>query len=105
MSTNKPSNFDTRFDIHICLVSEQPTPNLTPVLASGWKPETAVLIVSPQQENQAKWLQEVFKRHHVKCEIERISDAFNIREINTILENLVKEKFAGAAVEIVRNRG
>lgn len=97
MTTDKPSNLNTRFDIHICLVSGQPTPNLTPVLASGWKPETVVLIVSPQQIKQAQWLKPVIERHSVKCEIIEIADAFDIAAIHSRLEELL-EQYKGKSI-------
>lgn len=97
MPTNEKSDINTRFDIHVCLVSGQPTPNLTPILASEWKPERVVLIVSPQQTQQAQWLKSVIERYTVKCDIVEINDAFDIAAIHAHMEELL-EQYKGKSI-------
>lgn len=43
-----------RWDIHICLVSDQPLANLLPLLDESLRPQTVYLIVTPSMQNQAK---------------------------------------------------
>ena len=43
---------------HLCLVSKQATPNLTPLLDRKFQPDTVVLLVSPDMHQQAGWLEE-----------------------------------------------
>jgi hypothetical protein len=38
---------------HLCLVSKQPMPNLTPALDPEFKPEGVVLAISPQMRSEA----------------------------------------------------
>lgn len=78
-----------KFDIHICLVSGQPSPNLTPILSESWKPKQVVLIVTNQMKQQAIWLQEVYKRHHVKSITIPIQNAYSIDNIQEELKSVL----------------
>ncbi len=91
MPDNTSVENNTRFDIHVCLVSGQPTPNLTPILSDAWRPKKVILIVSEQMKPQAEWLRKVLKRHGVKCDIEEIGDVFDIQAISSRLEQLLKQ--------------
>lgn len=68
-----------KFDTHLCLVSAQATPNLTPVLDPNFSPRRVVLAVSPDMQEQAEWLANVMKRHRVQVEILPIADAYDFR--------------------------
>jgi hypothetical protein len=62
------------FDTHVCLVSEQALPNLTPALDSGWRPQRVVLVVSDDQMDlRAGWLATLLSRHGIRSEIFRLS--------------------------------
>ncbi|WP_295437483.1 hypothetical protein [uncultured Thiodictyon sp.] len=39
---------------HLCLVSAQPTPNLTPLLDPGLAPRRVILLVSPDMSRRAE---------------------------------------------------
>jgi hypothetical protein len=75
------------FDVHVCLVSEQPTPNLQPLLDEtlGPKAKKAILLVSPQMRKQAKDLAAAVKDYGITTETIEIEDVFNIREIQNKL--------------------
>lgn len=47
-----------RHDVHVCLVSEEATPNFIPVLDTRFRPREVILVVSPQMRERARWLKE-----------------------------------------------
>lgn len=66
-----------KFDTHLCLVSAQATPNLTPALDPDISPRRVVLAVSPDMQKRAEWLASVIKRHRVQVEILPVADAYD----------------------------
>ena len=53
------------FDVHVCLVSKQPLPNLIPILVSDPKPKEVILLVSHEMNERAGWLETVLKTYHI----------------------------------------
>ena len=50
---------------HVCLVSAQLIPNVLPVLAE--RPRQAVLLITPQMENQGRLLEKFFRERGVQA--------------------------------------
>ena len=46
---------------HVCLVSEEAAPNITPVLDSAVRPDGVILVVAPGMERRARWLGRVLR--------------------------------------------
>ncbi|BCX81442.1 hypothetical protein MIT9_P1020 [Methylomarinovum caldicuralii] len=46
---------------HVCLVSDQAVPNITPVLDPDTRPAAVTLVVAPEMERQARWLKKVLR--------------------------------------------
>lgn len=85
----------TRFDIHVCLVSEQNFPNLMPFFDNALRPQAVLLCVTDQMKPQADRLEKAITERYsaVKVERLRISDAFNIEStFNEISEWLDGKK-------------
>lgn len=81
------------FDILVALVSDQATPNLTPVLDPTFRPETLVLVVSPDKGSRARWLAEALRDTGIKIEEWPIDDAWNVEHIrNRLLDLLVQRE-------------
>lgn len=53
------------FDHHLCLVSDQATPNLTPALDLDFRPKTVTLATSPQMQEKARWLSKVLSEQGI----------------------------------------
>lgn len=71
----------TDYRTHVCLVSDQAIPNITPVLDKRYAPERVVLIVSGKKmQVKAGGLKNVFVRHDIKVIVEhlRSEDDFEI---------------------------
>ncbi len=77
---------------HLCLVSAQPTPNLTPALDPGLAPRRVILLVSPDMTQRAQWLESVLKPRGIGVERWPIEDAWDIEHIQQrVLELLEQE--------------
>jgi len=63
---------------HFCLVSDQPVPNLLPVLHDTLKPQKVVLAVSQEMAKKASWLEKELKYRQIETEILSISDAYDL---------------------------
>jgi hypothetical protein len=61
------------YDTHVCLVSQQATPNLLPVLDDAWRPRRVVLATSPAMQAAAASLQAVIKRKGLGIETELLA--------------------------------
>lgn len=51
---------------HICLLSEQPTPNVCPLLDRTLRANEVVFVVSPQQKDKLRHLEPVLARHQIR---------------------------------------
>lgn len=80
-----------RFDTHVCLVSGQATPNLTPVLDPSFAPKHVVLLVSADMGPRAKALGQVMKRHGVTLTELPVIDAYDYFGVEETLLNWVSQ--------------
>ena len=74
--------------VHVCLISEQPIPNLVPLLLE--KPAKAVFLVSPQMRPQAERLVKVVQPHGIKTQIEEISSAYDFTEVEQACRKVIE---------------
>ncbi len=74
-----------RFDTHLCLVSAQATPNLTPVLDQAFRPRQVVLAVSRDMEERARWMSDIMKSHGIRVEHLTIPDPYDLHGCSDIL--------------------
>ena len=65
------------FDVHVCLVSKQPLPNLIPILVSDPKPKEVILLVSHEMNERAGWLETVLKTYHIHVSKVSIADSYD----------------------------
>lgn len=73
------------FVTHVCLVSAQATPNLTPALDEQLKPRRMVLVTSPDMRRQSDALAAVVKRKNIAVERLDIADAYDYAGIEDAL--------------------
>lgn len=78
-----------RHDVHVCLVSEQATPNFIPVLDTRFRPREVVLVVSPQMRERASWLKQAIEHRGVVVTEHVIEDAWDIPRAQDALLDLV----------------
>lgn len=77
---------------HLCLVSAQATPNLTPALDPATAPERVILLVSPDMQRRADWLQGVLAGRGMRVERWPVDDAWDVEHLQIrVLELLERE--------------
>ena len=77
------------FDIHICLISGQPTPNLVPALSPDMCPKKVIMLVTREMKEQAGYLKNVLRSHGVLTDEETIENAYDIGAIQKQIEELI----------------
>ncbi|WP_305046706.1 Card1-like endonuclease domain-containing protein [Geoalkalibacter sp.] len=80
----------SQHDIHICMVSGQPLPNLIPALSGETRPRMVILLVSPDMKERGELLGENFEK--LGCKVARVEiDPYRIDKIRaTLLEVAVQ---------------
>ena len=66
-----------KFDTHVCLVSDQATPNLLPLLDERWRPRKVVLATSSKMRSQAEALESLLQTKGVKVETLHLRDVYD----------------------------
>lgn len=88
----------------LCLVSSQPTPNLTPVLDQTMSPRRVILLVSDNMTEQAERLRSVIEKRRIKVVISSIGDAWDFQLLQQhILDLLTQYPTEVAQQNIVLN--
>jgi len=83
----------SRFKAHICFVSDQPLPNILPVLHEGMKPERVYLLCSKQQEERgnSEAQKAVLESRNIAVEKVPVTDAFDIESIQEAIDGLIEK--------------
>jgi len=90
-----------RHDVHLCLVSQQATPNFIPVLDHRFRPKRVILVVSPDMRERARWLESALTQRSVAVEQYLIADAWDIPRIqDELLRLLVRESDNALALNV-----
>ncbi len=88
-------------DIHICLLSEQPSPNICPLLDERLKPKEVILLVTPQQQKRVADVEAVLRSRQIVVTAHRIESAFDAASVQAEVEALIlKVKPSGKTVYI-----
>lgn len=80
-----------KYDIHVCLISEQAAANLLPVLDPEFKPNEAIFLVSKTMKEKAAFLADAFKAQKVKVNLVDLIDEFNFGEMEDQLIDLISQ--------------
>lgn len=74
--------------LHVCLVSDQPIPNLTTVLQL--KPDEVILLKTKEMSEKANFLYDVIKKQGFNVHSELI-EAYNIDNVINVSEGIIKQ--------------
>lgn len=74
--------------IHVCLVSDQPIPNLTTALQ--FKPDTVVLLYTDDVKAKKDRLKAVFKNHQIKTE-ERVILPYDLQNVIQVCDGVLAD--------------
>ena len=66
-----------KFDTHVCLVSDQATPNLLPLLDERWRPRTVVLATSSKMKPRSEALGGLLQSRGIKVETLALRDVYD----------------------------
>jgi len=90
-----------RLDIHVCMVSEQPTPNLTPVLDERFRPGKVIFLVSDGMRERAGWLASVMRPFGVEIDTMEVPDAWDVESVRDVVgELLLKHADSSIALNV-----
>ena len=71
-----------KYNIHVCIVSDQPIPNYVPVLDTQFRPEEVFLLTTPKMQNKAEILKKTIEnRCQTQSRIIDIDDAYNMEDL------------------------
>jgi hypothetical protein len=76
--------------IHICLISEQPIPNLLPLLLE--KPERAIFLVSPEMADQAHRLKGILRPRGISVALRSLPSAYDFKAVERICRIIEEEE-------------
>lgn len=80
-----------KYDVHICLISDQAAPNLLPVLDDDFKPKEAIFVVTERMKEKAAFLAETFQKKNIKVRTVTLKDEFNFGEMEEDFFRLAEE--------------
>jgi len=87
--------------IHVCLVSDQPTPNLTPLLDERTRPGQVVLLVSEEKKEQAGHLAAVIGKHGLPVRSVSVRNPWDIEKCrDDVLDLLAGIESSGPALNV-----
>jgi hypothetical protein len=70
------------FDTHVCLVSDQATPNLLPLIDEQWRPRHAVLATSPAMRARAEQLTALLRTRGMQVSRIELRDAYDYARLS-----------------------
>lgn len=88
------------YDTHVCLVSEQATPNLIPALDEQWSPRRVVLATSNEMSDAATCLERVIKRRGIAVERLSVPDAYDYHAIYDAFFSFLDRQTAEVALNV-----
>lgn len=75
-------------NIHVCLISEQPIPNLIPLLLE--KPKRAIFLVSPEMASQAERLKRVVQPRGIAVDIKTFPSAYDFMAVEQVCKEVAE---------------
>lgn len=79
----------TRYPVHLCLVSDQPVPNLVPACDPEFRPRKIYLLLSQDKLRQAENLEAVYREQKLDSERWFINDPYDFSHVRLRLEKLL----------------
>ena len=88
-------------DIHVLLISDQATPNITPLLDPALRPAEIALVTSPDKARQAEWLEQALQDTGIRSSRIAIGDAWDLPAItDTLLDWLSNQTGKTVALNV-----
>ncbi len=81
-----------RPDIHVALVSDRATANVTPALDPDFRPREVVLVVGPRFRRQGAWLEDVLRPAGVAVSTWEVRDVWDVEHLRERMLELVAQR-------------
>jgi hypothetical protein len=86
--------------IHLCLVSDQPVPSLTPLIDPALGVKRVILLCAPDRLQYADWLKNTLLVYRIAAEILPLADAYDLTRLTSELTVLRDALPEGVSVNI-----
>ncbi len=83
--------------VHVLLVSQQPLPNIIPLLDPGLHARRAVLVVSHGMSERARWMESVLTGYGIRCDTWPIADAWDFESVQMRMMELADRESSAVA--------
>ncbi len=80
-----------QYHTHACLISGQPTPNLTPLLDQSIAPKRVVMFVSQEMQAKANSLEAVIKGRGIQCQKITVDSPNDIYALQKLFLNFIDQ--------------
>lgn len=78
------------YEVYVCLISDQASPNLVPILSMNPRPKTVLLLVTDKMAEKAKHFQEVLKKENIhNVHKIRLTDTYDLVPLKQQIEDLL----------------
>lgn len=89
------------FDTHVCLISKEATPNLTPILDEQFRPKKVLMMVSAEMRDAATRLAAICKRYQVQVEQIAVENVFDLQALeNQFIDLLANHESENMALNV-----
>jgi hypothetical protein len=79
-----------KYDVHFCLVSKQPLPNLIPALDQNLRPQKVVLFTTNDMARESKALSQILTQ--MKCKVSKKDiSPYDVKNINSVFLDAIAE--------------
>lgn len=79
-------------EAHVCLISAQPTPNLTPLLDPATAPKRVIMVVTPDMEQRADWLEAIVRPRGMRVERCHVKDPWDLEQLEEAMTRLAEQE-------------
>jgi hypothetical protein len=94
-------DFMQKYDVYVCIISEQAAANLLPILDEKFRPNRAIFLISSEMAEQGKYLEKVFNSKGIDVIYEELSNVYDFKKCNIeLLHIALKYKNANLVLNI-----
>ncbi len=82
-----------KFDVHVCTISGELTPNYIPVMHENFMPKELVLLASYEMKQEVERFSQVIKSSHphIRIQVIDIEDIYNMRALKDKVDSYIKQ--------------
>lgn len=85
---------------HLCLVSNQPVPSLTPLLDPGLNGGQVLLLAAPDRQQHARWLQQALASQGIAAQLQALQSGYDLPALRADFAKLAARYPTGVTANI-----